>query len=925
MKCVWDCHRLLLRGFYNYGYFLAKHPIWFLVIPAVVCAGLAVGFIRYDPENDIETLYAPEDSRAVKDRDLVVATFPDLSGDNFDPFSANRLVAQGIVIFRSKGPRAVLTDPVLEELKTFYREAMSLTITKSGKNYTYNDLCVRREGACAVDGDFVFSPYFISMLQMGTVTYPVWATMAALDLNLYLSDVNVTADGFLRSAGSIKFAFPLRQDNPEVEKLSLDWELKFADFMKRANFSTVEYSYAISQSLSLELDKGTSGDILYFSLTFTLMITYASIVSSGGDCVSTRALLANAGVLAALLGIMGAFGLITLVGVKFVNIVGVMPFLTLGIGVDDMFLLMGTWSETTALKDISVEERIGHVFKKAGIGITITSVTDFLAFAVGSMSVFRSVKNFCIYTGVGVLLCYICNATFFGACLTFHGRRVYASRHTITCKPVPKSRAELSREGHKCCYVCMCGGTVPKGPNDDQSLCEKGPKYALTKFILWKPMRFVILLIFAGYLGVSVWGCTQLRQGLDLKDLVLTSSYFHKYQIWDTKDFGVKLPISFVTTTTKDYRSETTLKDIQDLFTKAQEDSTIDPLIDSCWLLNLAKTPYYNTTSDDAFFSGLRDFLSNNPRFYNDIVFGPDNMTITASRCQVYSYKVTDSNDQANLMTRMREVADDSPADVFAYHPAFVYFEQYVSVLPSTLQTVGVTLAVMFLVTCIFLPHPLIVVIVMVQVVMIVTGIFGFMALWGLTLSSVTMIHLIMSVGFSVDFCAHVCTAYIVSEERTREDRSRDAIVHASGPIFNGGISSIIGVVVLLFTESYIFQSFFKIMLLVIGFGVLHAVFLIPVILSFIGPATHVDLEDDSPSQYSPSKHNGHSQVEPVRAISNGKVEQSNGGSHAGVTNGGSHAAVTNGSSTHVNKAFENDASLGYLPADTPPTPISNL
>ncbi|KAK6989696.1 patched domain-containing protein 3, partial [Biomphalaria glabrata] len=81
---------------------------------------------------------------------------------------------------------------------------------------------------------------------------------------------------------------------------------------------------------------------------------------------------------------------------------------------------------------------------------------------------------------VGVLLCYVCNATFFAACLTYHGRRVYSGRHTITCKKVGKSRAELSREGHCCCHVCLFGGAVPSGPNDDQSLCEKAPKYFLT-------------------------------------------------------------------------------------------------------------------------------------------------------------------------------------------------------------------------------------------------------------------------------------------------------------------------------------------------------------------------------------------------------------------------------------------------------------
>ncbi|XP_012938836.1 patched domain-containing protein 3 [Aplysia californica] len=916
MRCVWNCQRAVLSGFYKYGHFLGSHPAPFLVLPLLICSGLAVGFLFYNPETDVEKLYAPMDSRAVKDRSRVEAAFPDLSGTNFDPFSTNRLIAQAVTIFRSRNEHAIFTEEVIEELSNFYDSVWEIRIQDDGKNYTYNDLCAVKDGVCAVDGAFLFSAFFKGMLSMNAVTFPVWSGIEAMDLQLYFSDVNVSRDGILQAAGSYKMAFPLRTDTEKLERLSLAWELAYIDFMSTVNLTTVDISYAVSQSLNLELDKGTSGDIFYFSLTFTIMITYASIVSSGGDCVSTRALLANAGVVAALLGTLGAFGLITLIGVRFVNIVGVMPFLTLGIGVDDMFLLMNSWSETTALTDLSVPERIGTVFRKAGVGITITSVTDFLAFVVGSSSVFKSVRNFCIYTGVGVLLCYICNATFFGACLTYHGRRVYSSRHTITCRKLDQSRPELKEEGHKCCYICMCGGATPKGPGDDQSPCEKGPRSALTRLVLWNPMRVLILLIFAGYLGMTVWGLTMLKQGLELKNLVLTSSYFHKFQVWDTEDFGVKLPISFVMTNPMDYRSDEGVGAVRNVLDTAQQDVSIDPLVEKCWLMAYGLSSSYNTSTEELFFSGLEEFLKENPRYTSDVILDAQNRTVTASRCFVYSYKVTDSNDQADLMTRMREVADNDPLDTFAYHPAFVYFEQYVSVLPSTLQTVGITIAVMFVVTCIFLPHPMIVALVMIQVVMIVTGVFGFMGLWGLSLSSITMIQLIMSVGFSVDFCAHVCTAYMVSEEYSRRERAKEAIVHASGPILNGGMSSLIGVIVLVFTESYIFQSFCKIMLLVIGFGTAHAVLLIPVILSFVGPQAHTDSDDASKGPHMNGKR-----YEVSAAAQNGSPEVKNGTKNGGQKNGKTNDSVARRGLPHkagsdmmfVNPTFQNDAHLGYL------------
>ena len=44
--------RFLLGTFYNYGYFLACHPIWFLVVPMIVCAALSVGILTLNPEVD---------------------------------------------------------------------------------------------------------------------------------------------------------------------------------------------------------------------------------------------------------------------------------------------------------------------------------------------------------------------------------------------------------------------------------------------------------------------------------------------------------------------------------------------------------------------------------------------------------------------------------------------------------------------------------------------------------------------------------------------------------------------------------------------------------------------------------------------------------------------------------------------------------
>jgi hypothetical protein len=69
-----------------------------------------------------------------------------------------------------------------------------------------------------------------------------------------------------------------------------------------------------------------------------------------------------------------------------------------------MFILMSAWSENLPDKEeertvANVPKIIGRTMSSAGVAITITSLTDFLAFAIGSASVFPSVTNFSLYAG----------------------------------------------------------------------------------------------------------------------------------------------------------------------------------------------------------------------------------------------------------------------------------------------------------------------------------------------------------------------------------------------------------------------------------------------------------------------------------------------------------------------------------------------
>ena len=77
------------------------------------------------------------------------------------------------------------------------------------------------------------------------------------------------------------------------------------------------------------------------------------------------------GAICAGLAIVSAMGLLMICGMPFIDIVAASPFLILGIGVDDMFVMLMAWRKTDHYLDM--KERLPEAFSEAAASITITS------------------------------------------------------------------------------------------------------------------------------------------------------------------------------------------------------------------------------------------------------------------------------------------------------------------------------------------------------------------------------------------------------------------------------------------------------------------------------------------------------------------------------------------------------------------------
>lgn len=164
---------------------------------------------------------------------------------------------------------------------------------------------------------------------------------------------------------------------------------------------------------------------------------------------------------------------------------------------------------------------------------------------------------------------------------------------------------------------------------------------------------------------------------------------------------------------------------------------------------------------------------------------------------------------QANL--RLQGVSEDIIGDVkvFPYSVFYVFYEQYLTMWPDTLQSMGISILAIFVVTFLLMGfdiHSSIVVVI--TITMIVINIGGLMYWWSISLNAVSLVNLVMAVGISVEFCSHLVHSFSVSIQETREKRAADALTKMGSSVFSGiTLTKFGGILVLGFAQSQIFKG----------------------------------------------------------------------------------------------------------------------
>jgi len=283
---------------------------------------------------------------------------------------------------------------------------------------------------------------------------------------------------------------------------------------------------------------------------------------------------------------------------------------------------------------------------------------------------------------------------------------------------------------------------------------------------------------------------------------------------------------------------------------------------------NLAKDANGHATVKSQYYAGLSAWLKDPQTglpFAKDIVWVDDNdpqKGIRATRIhaelkpfnEIIDDKVAVNSGRAvEVMDDLRDAVDSwtgmPGGKAFPYSFKFLDWEVFRIIRKEMFLSVGLCLGAVLLICMVIIAHPVTAGLVWFCVVITIFDILGCMKMWGLAIDNVTVIQLVIAVGLSVDYAAHIGHSFM-TKGGTRGDRVIRTLGDVGTAVLNGGVSTFLAVMLLALSKSYVFRVLFQTFFLTVVLGLFHGMVVLPALLSLIGPAGYggrINTSDDSP------------------------------------------------------------------------------
>lgn len=649
-----------------------------------------------------------------------------------------------------------------------------------------------------------------------------------------------------------------------ASETSLAWEQIFLDVMHNVshNVTGLNIYFEAGRSYGDLSGETMFQDMDRLSLGITMMFIYIQLILSKFSWVEVRFTLGSVGLLCVGMALLVACGLCSLMGIPFGPVHSSLPFLLMGLGIDDMFVMKACWDQLTESdKQLPLPKQVGLMLQHAGVSIVITSFTDIVAFLVGSITILPSLQSFCLYAALGVFFIFIFSVTFYVAIFVLDERRMRDKRNGVLfCIKHPNY---IARESKK-------------------SISQVVIHQLYSKVMFTKPMKIFVIIFTVIMTGFSLEALFRLEQRFDPAWFIPENTYYKAFLDERQLYYPEMGNEAFVYIGAVNYSQE--LPKIFAIVNSLNNETDILHSVDAwtepfrTYVLTNFDIDIQNTKLSDAkwdlylskfLFSPSGAQYQTRFRFIDDITCGKPAPPVSVSTIEFRFKTFSGPKVYLPAMHRVKQIvkeANFTTGDQFATVWAKV-FANWVSDEIIDLEVErNLELALVCVMAC------TVVLITDIQmcfwifacVLLTLVNVCGWMQRWGLTVDIVSCVGLELAVGLCVDYAAHVGHTFL-TVQGTRQERAFKTVTSIGAAVLYGGGSTMLSLSVLSTSKTYIFKSFFKIFFLVIIFGLFHGIVFLPVILSLIGPKAYKKKPDKTIKNRDSEKHLGtHEELETI-------------------------------------------------------------
>jgi len=839
--------------FTKVGEFIGIKPKRTIAYAFLLTALCGLGFLRWTTENRAVKLWVPQDTTA------------EIETDRYQEYFGGMTRFNQLIVQASTENENILTKDRLVDAMKMHQQIITDEATVDDVQHSYSTLCVNgAPGECFTASTPTVLSAWNYTLDILTNDNDVIATINDKyknkeDLESLMGNAAFDENGNVVSAEAFilnYFTYDLSveagsaENGSEKDPINEGWEkdvfLATAESVP-TKFASLSVDYISGRSFSDEFGGAISGDIVLVQVSYAVVFiflgaNFGNFKPGPGSrwTMSLSALVLVGMSIAASFGVSSAFGLF------FGPVHSLLPFILLGIGVDDAFVIVNAFNRErkgprSSESDEDLATRAGRAMKRAGASITVTSLTDLVAFGISASSRLPALASFCGYAAVAIVFLWLFASTFFASTLVLDERRQRDNRHE-----------------------CLCCVTRSKPLEEDES--DKFEEDRVSRYfrnyhapaILSKVGKAIILLSFSGLLAFGIWGATNLSVENTQRSFIPSGSYLTDYintidQYYP--DSGIEVFFVF--------------EGSSDIYAKREELVALDSTLsgkstEPPFLAEPSIDTYRNPvaglksslngawpTSEDQFVVAFKAFTaSESGRKYGaDVKFSDDGTKVDAIRVQTAYVALTrekangdiidDSDRQIEAMDATRALVEewgDGVPSAFTYSEQFISIEGFKIIRTELFQNVGLSLLAVAVIVLITVASPVTAALITLSVAACITEILGFMHALGIAIDSVSVINIVLAVGLSIDYSAHVGHCFMLKGGDNKDRRALEALADIGAAVLSGATSTFLAVVVLLFSKSYVFAILSQQFALTVGLGVLHGLVLLPVLLSLVGP-----------------------------------------------------------------------------------------